>query len=89
MSVFAVQVFVLAAHVTVEPVRALSGAEDADHSTAGIVPAAVSLPTTPFPVGRATPRWTRVRPVPAPTPSKPRCAPRGMSAAHLSMRAAI
>ncbi|CCH32845.1 putative secreted protein [Saccharothrix espanaensis DSM 44229] len=48
LKVIAVSFFALAAYVTVEPVRALFGAEDADHSTVGIVLAAVSLLTMPF-----------------------------------------
>jgi len=48
LKVIAVSFFALAAYVTVESVRALLGAEDADHSTVGIVLAAVSLVVMPF-----------------------------------------
>ncbi|ALG15082.1 cobalt transporter [Kibdelosporangium phytohabitans] len=48
LKVIAVSFFALAAYVTVESVRSLLGAEDADHSTVGIVLAAVSLLVMPF-----------------------------------------
>ncbi|MFC4856575.1 cation diffusion facilitator family transporter [Actinophytocola glycyrrhizae] len=48
LKVIAVSFFVLAAYVTVESVRSLFGAEDAKHSTVGIVLAAVSLVVMPF-----------------------------------------
>ncbi|ONI76266.1 cobalt transporter [Actinosynnema sp. ALI-1.44] len=48
LKVIAVSFFALAAYVTVESVRSLLGAEDADHSTVGIVLAAVSLVVMPF-----------------------------------------
>jgi divalent metal cation (Fe/Co/Zn/Cd) transporter len=48
LKVIAVSFFVLAAYVTVESVRSLLGAEAADHSTVGIVLAAVSLVVMPF-----------------------------------------
>lgn len=44
----AVSFFALAAYVTVESVRSLLGAESAEHSTVGIVLAALSLLTMPF-----------------------------------------
>ncbi len=47
LRVIAVSFYVLAAYVTVESVRALLGAEAADHSTVGIVLAAVSLVIMP------------------------------------------
>ena len=47
LRVIAVSFFVLAAYVTVESVRALAGAAEADHSTVGIVLAAVSLAVMP------------------------------------------
>ena len=47
LKVIAVSFFALAAYVTVESVRALFGAETADHSTVGIVLAAVSLVVMP------------------------------------------
>ena len=43
LKVIAVSFFALAAYVTVESIRSLTGAETADHSTAGIVLAALSL----------------------------------------------
>ncbi|ONI85177.1 cobalt transporter [Saccharothrix sp. ALI-22-I] len=48
LKVIAVSFFALAAYVTVESVRSLLGAEAADHSTVGIVLAAVSLLVMPF-----------------------------------------
>lgn len=48
LKVIAVSFFALAAYVTVESVRALLGAEAAEHSTVGIVLAAVSLVVMPF-----------------------------------------
>lgn len=48
LKVIAVSFFALAAYVTVESVRSLSGAEPAGHSPAGIVLAAVSLLVMPF-----------------------------------------
>ncbi|MFE2750561.1 cation transporter [Actinosynnema sp. NPDC059335] len=48
LKVIAVSFFALAAYVTVESVRALFGAAEADHSTVGIVLAAVSLLVMPF-----------------------------------------
>ncbi|MEU6270056.1 cation transporter [Saccharopolyspora shandongensis] len=48
LKVIAVSFFALAAYVTVESVRTLLGAEPADHSTVGIVLAAVSLLVMPF-----------------------------------------
>jgi divalent metal cation (Fe/Co/Zn/Cd) transporter len=47
LRVIAVSFFALAAYVTVESVRALFGAAEADHSTVGIVLAAVSLAVMP------------------------------------------
>jgi len=47
LRVIAVSFFVLAAYVTVESVRALVGGADAEHSTVGIVLAAVSLAVMP------------------------------------------
>ncbi|RZS29671.1 cation efflux family protein [Herbihabitans rhizosphaerae] len=47
LRVIAVSFFALAAYVTVESVRTLFGAETADHSTVGIVLAAVSLVIMP------------------------------------------
>jgi divalent metal cation (Fe/Co/Zn/Cd) transporter len=47
LRIIAVSFFVLAAYVTVESVRALAGAAEADHSTVGIVLAAVSLAVMP------------------------------------------
>lgn len=48
LRIIAVSFFALAAYVTVESVRALLGAEEAAHSTVGIVLAAVSLAIMPF-----------------------------------------
>ncbi|SDZ15785.1 Cation efflux family protein [Saccharopolyspora shandongensis] len=48
LKVIAVSFFALAAYVAVESVRTLFGAEPADHSTVGIVLAAVSLLVMPF-----------------------------------------
>ncbi|MBQ0925786.1 cation transporter [Saccharopolyspora endophytica] len=48
LKVIAVSFFALAAYVTVESIRSLLGAEDAEHSTVGIVLAAVSLLVMPF-----------------------------------------
>jgi divalent metal cation (Fe/Co/Zn/Cd) transporter len=48
LKVIAVSFFALAAYVTVESVRSLFGAEPAEHSTVGIVLAAVSLLVMPF-----------------------------------------
>lgn len=47
LRVIAVSFYLLAAYVTVESVRALLGGEAADHSTVGIVLAAVSLAVMP------------------------------------------
>ncbi|WP_406079128.1 cation transporter [Micromonospora sp. NBC_00858] len=47
LRIIAVSFFALAAYVTVESVRALLGAERADHSTIGLVLAAVSLAVMP------------------------------------------
>jgi divalent metal cation (Fe/Co/Zn/Cd) transporter len=48
LKVIAVSFFALALYVTVESVRSLLGAESAEHSTVGIVLAAVSLVVMPF-----------------------------------------
>ncbi|CCH32198.1 cation transporter [Actinosynnema sp. NPDC047251] len=48
LKVIAVSFFALAGYVTVESARSLLGAETADHSTVGIVLAAVSLLVMPF-----------------------------------------
>ncbi|MEV0088586.1 cation transporter [Saccharopolyspora sp. NPDC050642] len=48
LKVIAVSFFALAAYVSVESVRTLLGADSADHSTVGIVLAAVSLLVMPF-----------------------------------------
>ncbi|MEV7548375.1 cation transporter [Amycolatopsis sp. NPDC089917] len=48
LRVIAVSFFALAAYVTVESVRTLFGADPAEHSTVGIVLAAVSLLVMPF-----------------------------------------
>ena len=48
LKVIAVSFFALALYVTVESARSLLGAESAEHSTAGIVLAAVSLVVMPF-----------------------------------------
>lgn len=48
LRVIALSFFALAGYVTVESVRALLGAEPADHSTVGIVLAATSLLVMPF-----------------------------------------
>jgi divalent metal cation (Fe/Co/Zn/Cd) transporter len=48
LKVIAVSFFALAAYVTVESARSLLGAEAAEHSTVGIVLAAVSLLVMPF-----------------------------------------
>ncbi len=48
LRVIAVSFFALAAYVTVESVRSLTGAQSAEHSTVGIVLAAVSLVVMPF-----------------------------------------
>ncbi len=48
LKVIALSFFALAAYVTVESLRSLFGAESAEHSTAGIVLAAVSLLVMPF-----------------------------------------
>jgi divalent metal cation (Fe/Co/Zn/Cd) transporter len=47
LRVIAISFFALAAYVTVESVRALAGGERAEHSTVGIVLAAVSLAVMP------------------------------------------
>ncbi|MET0134569.1 MAG: cation transporter [Kibdelosporangium sp.] len=47
LRVIAVSFFALAAYVTVDAVRALTGAAEAEHSTVGIVLAAVSLAVMP------------------------------------------
>ena len=47
LRIIAVSFFALAAYVTIESVRALAGAAEADHSTVGIVLAAVSLAVMP------------------------------------------
>ncbi|MEU1281761.1 cation transporter [Streptomyces sp. NPDC005805] len=48
LRVIAVSFFALAAYVTVDSVRALTGAGEAQHSTPGIVLAALSLAVMPF-----------------------------------------
>ncbi|WP_331753302.1 cation transporter (plasmid) [Streptomyces sp. NBC_00637] len=48
LRIIAVSFFVLAAYVTVDSVRALAGTGEAQHSTAGIVLAALSLAVMPF-----------------------------------------
>ncbi|MDG9715373.1 cation transporter [Streptomyces sp. DH24] len=48
LRIIGVSFFVLAAYVTVESIRALAGPERAEHSTVGIVLAAVSLAVMPF-----------------------------------------
>ncbi|MEV0068136.1 cation transporter [Amycolatopsis sp. NPDC050768] len=48
LKVIAVSFFALAAYVSVESIRGLFGAEPAEHSTVGIVLAAVSLLVMPF-----------------------------------------
>jgi divalent metal cation (Fe/Co/Zn/Cd) transporter len=48
LRIIAVSFFALAAYVTVDAVRALSGAGEARHSTVGIVLAALSLAVMPF-----------------------------------------
>ncbi len=48
LKVIAVSFFALAAYVTVESVRSLTGAQSTEHSTVGIVLAAVSLVVMPF-----------------------------------------
>jgi divalent metal cation (Fe/Co/Zn/Cd) transporter len=48
LKMIAVSFFALAAYVTVESVRTLFGSESAEHSTVGIVLAAVSLLVMPF-----------------------------------------
>jgi divalent metal cation (Fe/Co/Zn/Cd) transporter len=48
LKVIAVSFFALAAYVTVESIRALFGAAEAQHSTVGIVLAALSLLVMPF-----------------------------------------
>jgi divalent metal cation (Fe/Co/Zn/Cd) transporter len=48
LRVIAISFFALAAYVTVESVRALAGAETAEHSTVGIVLAALSLVIMPL-----------------------------------------
>ncbi|MGH3886151.1 MAG: cation transporter [Pseudonocardiaceae bacterium] len=48
LKVIAVSFFALAAYVTIESIRSLTGAESAEHSTVGIVLAAVSLLVMPF-----------------------------------------
>ncbi|MEY7971405.1 cation transporter [Saccharomonospora xinjiangensis] len=48
LKVIAVSFFALAAYVSVESVRGLTGGEDAEHSTVGIALAAVSLVVMPF-----------------------------------------
>ncbi|OOC02509.1 cobalt transporter [Amycolatopsis azurea DSM 43854] len=48
LKVIAVSFFALAAYVTVESIRTLFGADPAEHSTVGIVLAAVSLLVMPF-----------------------------------------
>jgi divalent metal cation (Fe/Co/Zn/Cd) transporter len=47
LKIIAVSFFALAAYVTVESIRALIGAGHAEHSTVGIVPAALSLLVMP------------------------------------------
>jgi divalent metal cation (Fe/Co/Zn/Cd) transporter len=47
LRVIAVSFFALAAYVTVETIRSVTGAENAEHSTVGIVLAAVSLAVMP------------------------------------------
>jgi divalent metal cation (Fe/Co/Zn/Cd) transporter len=48
LKIIAVSFFALAAYVTVESIRALTGAETAEHSTVGMVLAAMSLLVMPF-----------------------------------------
>ena len=48
LRVIAVSFFALAAYVTVETIRSVTGAENAEHSTVGIVLAAVSLAVMPI-----------------------------------------
>ncbi|UCM89810.1 cation transporter [Streptomyces marincola] len=48
LRIIAISFFALAAYVTTESVRALTGAAEADHSTAGIVIASLSLVIMPF-----------------------------------------
>ena len=48
LKIIAMSFFALAAYVTVESIRALTGAEAAEHSTVGIVLAAMSLLVMPF-----------------------------------------
>ncbi|MGH3816020.1 MAG: cation transporter [Pseudonocardiaceae bacterium] len=48
LKVIAVSFFALAAYVTVESIRSLTGAQPAEHSTVGIVLAAVSLVVMPL-----------------------------------------
>ncbi|PZT71344.1 cation transporter [Streptomyces sp. SW4] len=48
LRIIAASFFALAAYVTVEAVRALTGTGEAEHSTAGIVIAALSLAIMPF-----------------------------------------
>jgi divalent metal cation (Fe/Co/Zn/Cd) transporter len=48
LKVIAVSFFALAAYITIESIRSLTGAESAEHSTVGIVLAAVSLLVMPF-----------------------------------------
>ena len=64
-------------YVTVESVRALLGADRAEHSTVGIVLAAVSPARHAGAVRRAAPRrpGARLRARRSPTPSRPCCAP--------------
>ncbi|MDQ0715339.1 divalent metal cation (Fe/Co/Zn/Cd) transporter [Streptomyces luteogriseus] len=48
LRIIALSFFALAAYVTVDSVRALTGSGEAEHSTAGIVLAALSLAVMPF-----------------------------------------
>jgi|SRR6266498_761434 len=48
LKVIAVSFFALAGYVTIESIRALAGANEAEHSTVGIALAAVSLLVMPF-----------------------------------------
>jgi hypothetical protein len=56
LRVIAWSFFALAAYVTVEAVRGLLGAGEAEHSPIGIVLVAISVVVMPFPVLRAAPR---------------------------------
>ena len=71
LKVIAVSIFALAAYIVVESVRSLFGAEAAEHSTVGIVLAAVSLVVMPF-LSYAQRRAGRelARPAQLPTPNR-------------------